>query len=654
MRFHKTTVRGLSMCLKALLVFNLFLTIPFLSIGQNTPPTGGNEYLSIMENQSPALIGNLLINNFDADGDPLSILNITNTVNGAIYVNLNNGFINYYTLPEFCGIDTIRYAVSDGNFIIYDTLFLTINCVNNAPSQGNETLTVQENSGTTNTVDLLANNIDPEGDLLTIISMQTPLNGTLTANGDGTYAYTPNTDYCGTEVLAYVVSDGVNTVTDYLTINVICQNDPPTGGNEYMTIDEDGPMTNSGSLLANNSDPEGNTLTILSITSTGGGVYFLTPSGSVNYTPNPDWCGVDTLTYTVTDGANIITDTLFVTVICINDLPTNGNEWIVTDTDVAVSDIDVLANNFDVENGVLSIASPSFPATTSAGGTVTINADNTLNYTPPAGFMGYDTLIYQVCDDWVPDAGCVYDTLFITVSIDADGDGVIDLDDIDSDNDGIPDLVEQSTALNGGDTDGDGIPDHLDLDSDNDGIFDIIEAGGVDVDGDGMVDNMIDLNGNGMSDYHEMYPHPLPDTDGDGLPDYQDVDDDGDGILTIDEYDANEDGIVDDCNGDGLPDYLDPISCNVWVPEVFTPNWDGKNDVLVINGIFAYPENEFKVYNRWGTLVFKSKGYQNSWAGTNDEQVYLYESELPDGTYFYVLDLNNGETPMKGFIQITR
>ena len=287
-----------------------------------------------MENQSPALIGNLLINNSDAEGDPLSILNITNTVNGAIYVNLNNGFINYYTLPEFCGVDTIRYAVSDGNFIIYDTLFLTINCVNNAPSQGNETLTVQENSGTTNTVDLLANNIDPEGDVLTITSMQTPLNGTLTANGDGTYAYTPNADYCGTEVLAYVVSDGVNNVTDYLTINVVCQNDPPTGGNEYMTIDEDGPTTNSGSLLANNSDPEGNTLTILSMTSSGGGVYLLTSSASVNYTPNPDWCGIDTLTYTVTDGVNIITDTLFVTVICINDLPTNGNEWIITDTDV--------------------------------------------------------------------------------------------------------------------------------------------------------------------------------------------------------------------------------------------------------------------------------------------------------------------------------
>lgn len=630
------------------LVFTTLLVFSFNSSAQNTAPNQGNEYLSINEDQSPAVIGNLLINNFDADGDQVVITNIYSSVPGATIVNQNNGFITYTHPQNYCGMDVIRYFVTDGFVFVQDTLFLTINCVNDPASAGNESLTVNENSGTTSTVDLLANNTDPENDPLTITTMGSPVNGTLVSNGDGTYSYTPNTDYCGTEIIQYAVSDGINITYDYLTINVICTDDIPNGGNETLTINEDAPMTNSGYLLGNNSDPDGNSLTIINITQTGGGTFFLTPTGSVNYTPNPNWCGTDTLVYAVSDGGPAIFDTLFVVVLCVNDLPTGENEWIETEMDVTFSNINVLGNNSDIENGVLTISSPSFPATTSAGGTVTINSDNTLNYTPPTGFTGYDTLIYLVCDDWTPTAGCDYDTLFITVSVS----GVVE--DLDSDNDGILNTVEDLTALNGGDTDGDGIPDYLDLDSDNDGIYDIIEAGGIDADGDGMVDNQIDTNLNGLHDPLEVLGWPLTDTDGDGLPDFQDVDDDGDGILTINEYDEDEDGILDDCNGNSTPDYLDPESCEIMVPEIFSPNWDGKNDVLIINGIYAYKDNKLMIYNRWGALVFEATNYQNDWSGTNEKDKFIMEEELPVGTYFYTLDLNDGNEPLKGFIYLTR
>lgn len=629
------------------LLFSIF-AFSSSGIAQNTPPTQGNEYLSINEDQAPAIIGNLLINNFDADGDLLVITNIYSSVPGAIITNQNNGFISYSAPQDYCGIDEIRYFVTDGFVFIQDTLFLTINCINDPASSGNETLTVNENSSATTSPNLLANNTDPEGDVLTITSIGNPTNGTLTSNGDGTYDYTPNPGYCGTEIISYTVSDGVNNTIDNLTITVICVDDIPNGGNETLTINEDAPMTNSGYLLGNNSDPDGNTLTITNITQTGGGSFFLTPTGSVNYTPNPNWCGTDTLVYAVSDGGPAIYDTLFVVVICVNDLPTGGNEWIETEMDTPFINIDVLANNSDIENGILTITSPTFPATTTAGGTVTINSDNTINYTPPSGFTGYDTLVYQVCDDWTPIAGCDYDTLFITVSVS----GVVD--DIDSDNDGIMNSVENATALNGGDTDGDGIPDYLDLDSDNDGISDIIEAGGVDADGDGMVDNQVDNNLNGLDDGQEIMGWPLTDTDGDGIPDYQDVDDDGDGILTINEYDEDNDGVLDDCNGNGIPNYLDAASCEIDIPEIFSPNWDGKNDVFVINGIFAYKDNQLMIYNRWGALVYEAKNYQNNWSGTNEKDKFVQNDELPVGTYFYTLDLNDGKDPLKGYIYLTR
>jgi len=221
---------------------------------------------------------------------------------------------------------------------------------------------------------------------------------------------------------------------------------------------------------------------------------------------------------------------------------------------------------------------------------------------------------------------------------DTDGDGTPDYLDLDSDNDGIPDSIEDGNtptltgvdtdndgiddaidvtqtggidtdgngvddAMEVSDSDGDGTPDYLDLDSDNDGILDAIEdsttpaLSGMDADDDGIDDAVdvdltggADVDGNGVDD--SMEP---TDTDGDGTPDYLDLDSDNDGILDtledattpaltgtdtdgdgIDDaidvdqtggVDTNADGIDDsmeptDTDGDGTPDYLDLDSDN--------------------------------------------------------------------------------------------
>jgi len=175
--------------------------------------------------------------------------------------------------------------------------------------------------------------------------------------------------------------------------------------------------------------------------------------------------------------------------------------------------------------------------------------------------------------------------------LDTDNDRVADIDDIDDDNDGIPDDVELITAINGGDTDGDGIQDNLDLDSDNDGIPDLIEAGGTDTDGDGQVDDACtdmscDLDGDGLMDSVDgvddtSNTNPtigvagtllsVADADGDGQPDFQDLDADNDGINDIEEadiIDTDNNGMVDqvssdgslsaDTDGDGFSGSLDP------------------------------------------------------------------------------------------------
>ncbi len=81
--------------------------------------------------------------------------------------------------------------------------------------------------------------------------------------------------------------------------------------------------------------------------------------------------------------------------------------------------------------------------------------------------------------------------------------------------------------------------------------------------------------------------------------------------------------------------------------EGFSPNSDGNNDFFTIQGIENYPGNTLRIYNRWGQIVYEEFEYQNDWNGT------WLEENLPDGTYFYALDLSRGEI-MTGFVQIRR
>ncbi len=155
---------------------------------------------------------------------------------------------------------------------------------------------------------------------------------------------------------------------------------------------------------------------------------------------------------------------------------------------------------------------------------------------------------------------------------DFDGDGILNAYDLDSDNDGILDTVEAQTTsgfntpgaidpltgipvvgadtdgIDPIDTDGDGNPDYLDLDADNDGITDTLEAGGEDADGDGAVDSFVDADGNGVADSVDTTPLPDEDSDNDGILDRLDLDSDNDGITDTIEaggIDGDGDGIID-------------------------------------------------------------------------------------------------------------
>ncbi|MDY8136901.1 PKD-like domain-containing protein, partial [Aquimarina sp. 2201CG5-10] len=259
---------------------------------------------------------------------------------------------------------------------------------------------------------------------------------------------------------------------------------------------------------------------------------------------------------------------------------------------------------------------------------------------------------------------------------DTDGDGISNNIDLDDDNDGITDIEEQNGDLSL-DTDGDGIIDSLDLDADGDGIYDYIEAGhtGIDSDGDGRIDGPFGTDG--IPDSVQDIPdngdvsYTPQDSDNDGIHDFQDIDDDNDGLLTEDENPDPDGNMVPDdafdSDGDGTPDYLDPNNGDINAEdeiEVFnaiTPNGDGDNDVFVIRNIEKFPNNELKIFNRWGTIVYRAQGYgqqQKFFRGESSGRATLNkENMLPVGTYFYVLEYKNERGITKnrsGYLYINR
>jgi uncharacterized repeat protein (TIGR01451 family)/gliding motility-associated-like protein len=90
-------------------------------------------------------------------------------------------------------------------------------------------------------------------------------------------------------------------------------------------------------------------------------------------------------------------------------------------------------------------------------------------------------------------------------------------------------------------------------------------------------------------------------------------------------------------------------------PEGFSPNDDGYNDRFVIYGLEQYPNNQLLIVNRWGNKVFEASPYSNDWDGNNIFGVTVGGRDLPEGTYFYILDPGEeGMEPIRGFIYLKR
>jgi large repetitive protein len=345
----------------------------------------------------------VLANDVDPDRDPLTVT-AASAPNGTVVIN-PDGTLTYTPNANFNGTDTISYAISDGNGGTSNaTVTVTIAPVNDAPVANPDAATTAEDTPLANIV-VLGNDSDIEGDPLTVTAASAP-NGTVTINPDGTLNYTPNANFNGTDTITYTISDGNGgTATTTVTVTVTPVNDPPVAVNDVASTNEDTPLVIAP--LANDTDIDRDPLTITAATALNG-IVTINPDGTIRYVPNANYNGPDTITYTISDGnGGTSTATIAVTVVPVNDPPVavNDNATTLEDTPVTVA---VLANDSDLEGNPLTVTAASAP-----NGTVTINPDGSLTYTPRANFNGTDTITYTISDG---QGGTATATVTITVT----------------------------------------------------------------------------------------------------------------------------------------------------------------------------------------------------------------------------------------------
>ena len=186
-------------------------------------------------------------------------------------------------------------------------------CANQGPDAVDDAATTQENVSVT--VDVLANDTDPDGDALLVDSVGQPANGSVTDHGDGTVTYTPDAGFFGTDSFGYTVSDG-NGGSDAATVTITVEpagNRAPDAVDDAATTFENQPVRVE--VLANDTDPEGDTLEIVALGPAAHGRVVAKKKGDVSYKPDQGFTGTDTFTYSVSDGnGNMDTATVTVTV----------------------------------------------------------------------------------------------------------------------------------------------------------------------------------------------------------------------------------------------------------------------------------------------------------------------------------------------------
>ncbi len=595
----------------------------------------------VTDEDTPVTLLDITANDIDVDGtvdvttvdlDLLSagIQNSASNAFGTWSVN-SSGDILFTPLMNFNGVAIKLYRVNDnqGATSLSGTITIVVNAVNDAPEASDDAGTTNEDTSIT-LLDVTSNDTDVDGsldpatvdlDLATPGIQSTFVNGegNWSVNGSGDVTFVPTLNFNGTTSINYLVNDdqGSPSTSAVITIVVEPVNDPPVLTDLFFSTDEEVPLNGSVFHLSD-SDVEG---TLLSADTSpavepANGEIVINEDGTFVYTPGPLFSGQELVEVSICDEgiplpSACATKLITITVIPVNhppDLFINGEPGglLQTSTDedtplvVCFEAVDPDGDDV-VLNSVVNLQ---------GGGSLTVyqNIEFCFEFIPAKDFNGLAIWEVSVCDDRTPSLCGI-----VTIEID-----VLPVND-------PPTAVRDSINV----------------------LRNVISFGNV-------MENDFDIEGDGfVADGTPvlMPSHGVAILSSDGSFSYQsDVTFRGIDSLV---YQICDDGIPQQCAQGTLIIVVGDLPLRPY--EGITPNGDGDNDYWQIDGIDFYTENKVRVFDRFNNLVFEMPGYNNEnkvWKG--DANRGIVTGGLPEGTYFYNIDLGDGSPPVSGFVVLKR
>ncbi|TOD52478.1 RTX toxin, partial [Vibrio parahaemolyticus] len=319
--------------------------------------------------------------------------------NGTVIVN-NDGTVTYTPDDNYVGKDTFTYVVTSGGVSESTTVEVNVTPVNDAPVAKDDTAITDEDTPVT--IDVLPNDTDVDGDKLSIESASVPKEQGTVEVVNGKLVFTPAENFNGDAEITYTVTDGALTDQATVKVTVNAVNDTPVVESNVadQTLAEDfTPYTIDLNTVFSDVDNVDGELKFS--VSGNSNIQVAIVNGIATITPTADWNGSETLTFTATDpSGESVSQTVDFTVTPVADIVAD-KATVVEDTPTIIK---VLGNDtFEGDNKVVSLDAENGPK----NGTVIVNNDGTVTYTPDDNYVGEDTFTYIVTSGGVSESTTV-------------------------------------------------------------------------------------------------------------------------------------------------------------------------------------------------------------------------------------------------------
>ncbi|MDF4465466.1 tandem-95 repeat protein [Vibrio parahaemolyticus] len=348
---------------------------------------------------TPTIIKVLGNDTFEGDDKVVSLDTNNGPANGTVSVN-PDGSVTYTPNDNYHGADSFTYIVTSGGVSESTTVNVDVTPVNDAPMAKDDIATTQEDTAVT--IDVLPNDSDVDGDKLSIQSASVPEAQGKVEIVDGKLVFTPAENFNGDAEITYTVTDGALTDQATVKVTVNAVNDTPVVESNIadQALAEDfTPYTIDLNTAFSDVDNVDGELTFS--VSGNSNIQVVIVNGIATFTPTADWNGSEALTFTATDpSGESVSQTVNFTVAPVADIVADSAR-VVEDTPTIIK---VLGNDtFEGDDKVVSLDTNNGPA----NGTVSVNPDGSVTYTPNDNYHGEDTFTYIVTSGGVSESAIV-------------------------------------------------------------------------------------------------------------------------------------------------------------------------------------------------------------------------------------------------------